>query len=263
MIASLFRIALLAVSTCACAIGTAAAAELSLRVDPTVLEFTAAYDGEQRASVAVTNYGSEPERIVARSVDWRTSVDGTVALEPVGTEREHSLTPYLSLSPASFVLTPGETRNVVLVLHMPDGGSRTAGVLWGGFLIKATALQESEISLGPGATVFVYDTVGAPRRHLTLTAVSIDTDAGRVPQLTARLVNDGEGYARPLCRLVVERDDRVVRDVTIPANVIFAGDHRTIHAPLDGLTAGTYHVHLTVDYGGSSILDGTIDVRVR
>jgi hypothetical protein len=262
IIAGLVRVAVVAALLAAGSVFPAVAADRSLRVDPMIVEFSTPPDGDQKASLSVANYGSEPERIVAQGVDWHTSLEGVVTIERVGVERARSLTPYLSISPASFVLQPGETREVALVLHVPAGAAPIAGARWGGFLVRATGLHDGESTMAPGATVFVYETTGTPRRHLTLTALSLHLDGTRTPELTARLVNDGETYVRPICRLVIESGETVVRDVAIPTNVIFPGDKRTMREQLEPLPPGNYRVHLTVDYGGSTVLDGAFDVRI-
>lgn len=262
VIAALSRFAVAAASAALCSIAPASAATVSLRVDPMIVEFATPSEGDQKASISIANDGSAPERIVAQGVDWHTSVEGNVTLEQVGAERDRSLTPYLSLSPSSFILQPGETRDVALTYHVPGGRTSSVAARWGGFLIRATGVHDPESSMAPGATVFVYETVGTPRRHLALTSLSLRFDHARVPELSARFVNDGETYLRPLCRLVIVRGDTLVRDVALPANVIFPGDKRAMRESIEPLPAGDYRLHLTVDYGGSSILDGALNVRV-
>jgi hypothetical protein len=261
-IAALSRASIFVAAFAAGSISPAAAADRSLRVDPMIVEFASPSDGDQKASVSVANSGSEPERISAQGVDWHTSFEGAVTIERVGMERDRSLTPYLSISPASFVLQPGETRALTLTLHVPAGAAAALGARWGGFLVRATGLHDTESSLAPGATVFVYETVGAPRRHLALTALALHLDRGRAPQLTARFDNDGETYVRPICRLVIERGETLVRDVSIPTNVIFPGDKRALRESLEPLPSGDYRFHLIVDYGGSTMLDGAFSVRI-
>jgi hypothetical protein len=261
-IAALARASIFVAAFAAGSLSPAAAADRSLRVDPMIVEFSSPSDGDQKALVRVANSGSEPERVSAQGVDWHTSFDGAVTIERVGMERDRSLTPYLSISPASFVLQPGETRELALTLHVPAGAAPTLGARWGGFLVRATGLHDTDSSVAPGATVFVYETLGAPRRHLALTALSLHLDRGRSPQLTARFVNDGETYVRPICRLVIERGEALVREVAIPTNVIFPGDKRALRESLEPLPSGDYRLHLIVDYGGGTLLDGAFNVRI-
>lgn len=260
-IGTLSRIAVLASLVAVCSVAPAPSSDLSLHVDPMIVEFSSPSDGEQKASVSIANYGNEPERVVALGVDWHTAFDGAVTIERVGAERDRSLTPYLSVSPSSFVLQPGEARDVSLAMRQPAAAPGVAA-RWGGFVIRATALSDAEPAMSPGATVFVYETVGNPHRHVTLTALSLRPDRARVPELTARLANDGETYVRPICHLVIERGETVVRDIAIPTNVIFPGDKRALRAPLEPLPSGDYHVQLTVDYGGGAIIDGAVDARI-
>lgn len=241
------------------AAGTAA---LSLGVDPMVLEFTAPYGGQTHAAVTVTNSGNSDELVYARSIDWRTSPSGDVVFEQPGTEGAHSLTASLQLSPSSFVLHAGETREVSIELHMPAAQNGATVNLWGGFVLRATSSGTAATVASPGATVLVYDTVGTPRRHLGLRKLHVTTDA-QGTRLIARLVNDGETYVRPIVHMLVEQGQTVVLDHVIPCNVVFAGDTRQITASLRGLPPAVYRIHFLLDYGDDSIVDGVTDVRLH
>jgi|GEM_PF-3354367 len=238
------------------------AANLSLGIDPMVLEFAAPFGGETHASVTVTNSGSSDELVYARPIDWRTSPKGDVLFERPGTERAHSLTSALTLVPSSFVLHAGETRDVAVILRLPANKDVSAANLWGGFILRASASGASAGGATPGGTILVYDTVGSPRRHLGLTKLAV-ASGSEGPHLVAHVVNDGETYVRPVVHMLVERGQTVVLERTIPCNVLFAGDAREITASLRGLPAAVYRIHFLLDYGDDSIVDGVTDARLH
>ena len=240
----------------------ATAAELSLGVDPLVVEFSAGPGGSAHASVVVNNAGSDAERVMMMPIDWRTLVDGNIALERAGTEGSRSLTSSLTLSASGFVLQPGEARTLTLTLAMPQSKPSTPASYWGGFLIEATRPTGSDTGLAPGATVFVYDNVGQPHRHLSLRSLDL-VGTGTQTRVEARLVNDVDSYLRIASHMVVRRGNHVVRDVDVPMNSILPRAERLLQQPLQGLAAGGYRLELTFDYGGETILDGVKQIQIR
>ena len=241
--------------------GGHAAANVSVSIDPMVLEFNAGYGGEQHAQVSITNSGSQPEIVTSRSTDWRTSTDGDVVFERTGNEGTRSLTSYLTVQPASFVLQPGETRLVTVSLQMPPSGQRDA-ITWGGFILQAAASGAVAASIMPGGTIFVYNTVGSPERHMRMLQLSSSASHASNAIVRANLINDSKTYVRPRVQLVLQRNGIALQNQIVPENVIFPGQARTLAVALKNLAPGNYQIHLLVDYGEDSILDGVTNVRV-
>src|SRR5579884_349908 len=173
-----------------------ASATVSLTVEPLVAEFNAPPGATGRFPVFVSNTGTTPERIAIRKTDWRTLADGSTALEKVGAEGAHSITRDLSLSAYQFVLQPGERRELSLVLSVPESLSPAPNSYWGGFLVSGNEVDAPPSAVGIAATVFVYNNVGSPRRHLGLQSMRVVTRP-QGSDLVVRLRNDAQGYCRP------------------------------------------------------------------
>ncbi|MBC5806314.1 MAG: hypothetical protein DLM53_12360 [Candidatus Eremiobacter antarcticus] len=238
------------------------AADLSLGVDPLVIEFTAKPGASARASIVVSNAGNQVEHVIAVPIDWRTLFDGNIAVERAGAEGARSLTSGLTLSDTDFVLQPRQVRTLTLTLEVPTSKPATPASYWGGFLIEAKPLGAPGDSLGTGATVFVYDNVGQPRRHLAMRSLRL-TGSGDQTRVEARLRNDGDSYLRIASHLAIQQAGRVVREFDIPMNSMFPQAERLLRQPLRGLAPGDYRVELSFDYGGETILDGVTQVRIR
>jgi hypothetical protein len=241
---------------------TTAPASLSLTVSPLVVEFRAGAGDSANANVTVHNGGPDPERIVALRMDWKVAADGTVRVEQPGTEGAASVADDLRIEPGDTVLAPGETRELALTLDLPASFPTAPAVYHSGFLIRAVPTT-GVVSFGPAATVVVYDTVGEPRSHVSVTQLHVSSPAAGSAVLAARIVNDGVAYARLSGRIVVRRDGQVVADQTDSIPVLFAGQGRVFSKTLTDLAPGPYDVSFTLDYGGPTLIEGTTEVHVR
>jgi hypothetical protein len=214
-------------------------------------------------AAAVTNRGTEPERFSARPTDWRTLADGSTALERPGAEGPNSITPDLSLSSYQFILQPGERRELSLLLAIPAQFPLTPASYWGGFLVSAAVVSAPASAVGVAATVFAYENVGAPRRHLAMQSMRVVQKQDGTSDLVARLRNDSPGYCRASAHVLIEQAGRIVRDDKVSVSTVFPGSTRILTQALGKLAPGNYRVEVAIDYGGDSILDGTTDAHVH
>lgn len=239
-----------------------ALANVSLAVQPLVAEFNVQPGGSGQIKVTVSNNSTATERILVRKTDWRTIADGSIALEKVGAERNHSITRDLSLSAYQFTLQAGEHRDLTLALAMPPNAPQNAGSYWGGFIINANDVNAPPSALGVAATVFIYNNVGAPARSLHIQSMRVLSSKGNA-RLVARFRNPGNSYVRPVAHLFVGQGGRIVRDQKITISTVFPGATRIMSEDLGHLPTGEYHVELSIDYGGNSIIDAVTNAQVH
>lgn len=256
------RRAAIAALICTLASAAPASATVSLTVEPLVAEFSTPPGDAGHVPVYVSNSGTSPERIVIRKTDWRTLADGSTALEALGSEGTHSITRDLSLSAYQFVLQPGERREISMLLSVPATRSSAPNSYWGGFLVSGNEVGAPPSAMGIAATVFVYDNVGTPRRHLDLQSMRVVTRGGD-SQLLVRLRNDAQGYCRPSAHLLVEQAGRILRDEKINVSTVFPNSTRILKQQLGKLTPGDYRVELTLEYGGDAVIDGITQANIR
>lgn len=238
------------------------ASSLSLTVSPLVVEFRAGAGETATANVTVHNGGADPERIIALRMDWRVAADGTVRVEQPGTERAASIADNLRMEPGNVQLAPGETRELALTLDLPANFPTATAVYHSGFLIRAVPVS-GIVNFGPAATVVVYNTVGAPKAHVTLSQLHVGSSASGTATLAARIVNDGVAYARMTGRVVLRQNGTIVADQTSSIPVLFANETRVFTKTLSDLAPGAYDMTFTVDYGGPTLVQATTEVHVR
>jgi P pilus assembly chaperone PapD len=236
---------------------SAGTADLALSVDPMVFEFAAPYGGEQHATVHISNPGTVAETVEAAAIDWNVLSDGSVAILPANSSA-HSLSRYLSVSPASFTLQPGETRPITVSVQLPAASGKAQPTMWSGFLLQAS-VAGAPGGITPGATVFVYDSTQARHPQLQFRVLRVSGRAQR--RIVAHVVNTSQTYVRPVAHLVIRDGGKVVRDDVLPMNALLPGSDRWLSAPIPHLSRGRYQAELIVDYGGS-ILDGQTHVQI-
>ena len=247
-----------------CAGAGAAEPGLKISIEPLVVQFAVAPGGQARTTVTIKNVGSEPAVVVAKAIDWHTTLDGTVKTERVGTESAASLGWFLRLSANDFTLAPGEKREMTLALALPTSFSSKAQDYWGGYLVRAVpAGAPTATSFGVGANILAYETVGTAPRHVKLTALRVtDAGAGNV-RITGRILNDGGTYVRPSIRMQLAQSGRIVQSFDDSTPAIFAGEPRSYSRIVSGLARGAYLLQVTIDYGGPTLVQGTTDFTVR
>lgn len=238
-----------------------AQAKVSLTVQPLVAQFEVPPGQAGHVTIAVSNSGSSSQVITAHPLDWRTIADGSIALEKVGAERQHSITRDLSLSSYQFVLAPGERREVTLTLNMPASVSTKPASYWGGFIFNSNDAGAPRNTVGVAATVFAYESVNSPSKNMSLQAMRVFSHDGSAT-LIARLRNTGASYVRPIAHLMIGQGGRIYRSVPVTINAVFPNATRIVSQNLGHLPPGEYVVELTIDYGGNSILDGITKVRM-
>lgn len=243
-----------------CCVG--ASADTSIVVDPLVSETHVSPGGTMTISVAVGSHSDQAERVVITPLDWRTRIDGSIAIEPLGSEGRRSLTPYCTLAVHQFILAPKEHRRIALTVALPTTLDPTPASYWGGFIVKATPVDQPPSTMGPAATVFVYNDVGTPKRHLTMQSLRTQLKAKGVLRISARYYNDRDGYLRTGAYLTITQSARVVVKQQIGLGTIFPKQLRVVDQTVTGLGPGVYHVELDVDYGGETVLVGETNATV-
>ena len=249
--------------TAAAAFGVAkpAIAGLSLTVEPLVQELHVAPGSSTAFAVKVTNGGTEPEKVSVEAIDWNVSTDGALQFRQADLANAHSITRYLSVPAYQFVLAPGTSREFPLSMRLPASFSTSPAVYWGGFLVRGASLVKGGV--GPAGTVFVYETVGAPKAHLSLKAMRVTQSGSSGAVLSARMLNDGNAYARMSARLLIQQGGRVVQDRDLATPTIFPGALRVVNEEIKNLPPGEYRAELSIDYGTDVVLTGSTDFRIR
>jgi len=236
------------------------ASTLNLSVNPLVTEMHVAAGQTTRTSVTIANNGDRDETITIRPVDWTTQLNGAISLLAPGAQGNHSLTKWLEPAAYRFTLHARARRQLDVALAVPASATQSRSY-WGGLLIRATPVDEA-LAIGPAATLFIYDDIGTPKRHLSIKALHAVADADGSAAITMRLKNDADAYTRVGGTLTISRHGAVLQKHDVPIGAIFPGHTRIVEQSVTGLSAGIYNADITVDYGGDVILAGETRILV-
>lgn len=236
------------------------ASTVNISVDPLVTEMHVAPGMTGHTSVSITNNGDVDEAITVRPVDWTTQLNGTISLFAPGAQAGHSLTAWLEPAAYRFTLRAHERRELDAALAVP-ASARGPRSYWGGLLFRAAPVGEV-LAIAPAATLFVYNDVGAPKRHVSIKAFHAVAVPGSSAIVTIRLKNDGDAYARTGGTLTISRAGSVVQKHDVSIGAIFPGHTRIVDQTVSGLSPGTYSAEVTIDYGGEVIVAGETRIVV-
>ena len=234
---------------------------INITLDPLVTEMNVQPGQSTMTSMIITNNGNVLEKITIQPIDWNTRIDGGITISPVGNDVQHSLSQYLHVLQYTFTVKPDETIRLPVSLDIPTNVSSTPRSLWGGYLVRATDLKNPNLAIGPGATFFVYDDIGAPKRHLAITALSA-TAKNHVLMVRGSISNDGDGYLRIGGTILVKRGNSVIHEEHIPVGAVFPGNRHIFSQKFYKIQPGTYTVEVRFDYGGPLIVAGDTGVSV-
>ena len=239
---------------------SARASTVNVSVDPLVTEMHVAPGLAGHTSMSIANNGDVDETITIRPVDWTTQLDGIISLYAPGALGGHSLTAWLEPAAYRLTLRAHERRELDVALAVP-ASARAPRSYWGGLLVRATPIGQI-LAIGPAATLFVYNDVGTPKRHVSIKAFHAVAGTGGSAVVTMRLKNDGDAYARTGATLTISRAGSVVQKRDVSIGAIFPGHTRIVEQAVSGLSSGTYDADITIDYGGDVIVGGETKIVV-
>ncbi|MCX7750819.1 MAG: hypothetical protein N2320_04690 [Candidatus Bipolaricaulota bacterium] len=216
-------------------------------------------------SFVVRNELEVPERFALYVGDWDRDEWGENRFYPPGT-LPWSLASWVAVGPASFVLGPGEAREIRGTVSVPAGVS--SGTYWGIVFIHGEPRPVEQggttVMVAKRIGIKVYATVGTPRPQGTVRKLEV---RGLNPLWVAlEFVNSGLANLREV-RADVRVYDAAGRElVRVEPSAVpcLPGGARWIVAET-GLrpTPGTYVVVARVDLGGEEVLGAQVTLRVR
>jgi hypothetical protein len=235
----------------------------SASVSPSRVYFNAEPGQTQVRQITVTNNSETPQNFMVSFADFSSSgTDGKIQLNE-GINANTAASAWLSASPSLLELQPGESRDVDVILNVPNT-PESARVVWSTALIKlarertaAPGLDENAMGFGIMHTFqFVVHVFQTPRsvtyRNARILAFEEDTkDEAGDRRLKLHLENTGDAiidvaayFELTNMRTGESRRERARAFTTLP------GHSRVIHFALPkDLSPGNYSVLGVVDYG--------------
>jgi hypothetical protein len=175
---------------------------------------------------------------------------------------------WITASPRSFRIEPGEAQSITFQMAVPEGDM--SGMYWAMIFVQAAPRPEQR----EGATILAIERFGV-KVYETIPGTSILSGEIRSVRkindhpLTLEVVfaNTGNVQLRPTGTVtVINQMGEAVRTLSIREFPLLPGKEQVLSV-VDGdsssLPAGIYRALVTIDYGGDSLAGGTRDFRVR
>jgi hypothetical protein len=247
----------------------AAPGEARFIVSPMELHLEVAGGTRGGEPVSVTNTGDEPISLKLYLADSRFLPDGSEWNVPVG-GHARSCASWIALGEQSVSLAPGETREVTVVMEVPD---EMRGSYWSKLYIEELSGPAPSTGTHNDRTYVIYarqrvgvrifqDVPGTMNRSAKIDLVTVEgAAAGSAPAVNVRVSNTGNALLR--CRGWVELRDSEGAAV----ETVFVGSEGRFALFPDGfrdlalqgeapLAPGDYTALAIVDFGGDYLVAG-------
>jgi len=253
------------------ALGTPAAAQISVEVTPLRLELKATPGGTTTQSIAVSNTGKEAVRVRATVSDWHLSRDGSPQFVEA-TDPKYSASPWTRVAPPEIVVEAGKESVVRFSLTVPAGtsaaGYRTS-ILFEFSPINASPLPKPrEVAFRSRIATLIYANVGEPATTVELTDLRTRELPDRPTQIIAILKNGGPRTVRTRGTLTLyDRTNAVIGQTTVPDVPLLPESEREVAIPAFNPDKpkpppGEYRVEIKIDVGLPALIVGETTLKV-
>lgn len=233
-------------------------AQTAVAIDPPAAIFSAQPGEEKTASIVIANPGPEPTRVRVSLSDWTYQPDGQpIYLDP-GTLPE-SASPWITFTPAEFVLAGHEKKIVRYTIQVPDDAA--AGTHWSVLFFLG---EDPEAQ--PGANIATFKIRVAHTIYVNVPPIDPD---GRVIGIAAlppnqpdlpitigiQYANTGNSAYAVTGKLEVrDASGAVVGEADIDRTVVLPGTTRVLLANFYGpLQKGNYVILAVLNYGSKTV----------
>jgi P pilus assembly chaperone PapD len=247
----------------------ACSASASIGVGPLTLIIEAGPGGSSSGYFKVINDGQNPEDITISLADWSLGLDGGIQFAEPGTV-ERSLANWISYSPATFRLEPGQIQRVDFTITVP---SEKSGDHWTLFFVEG-----SEVTPVAQTTGALTTSVGVKVRY-GVKLFQRDPEATRIGQITGMellatdplklkvvFASNGDGVLWRVTGRVEIRNSTgaAVRTLEIEEFTVLPGGERELVLEDKGgrLAAGDYIALAIIDFGGDYLVGHQLQFKI-
>ncbi|HUQ47102.1 MAG TPA: fimbria/pilus periplasmic chaperone [Gemmatimonadaceae bacterium] len=245
-----------------CAIVTLSALPLGaqLTVDRLEIFSTPSATARVMSSFVVRNTGKEPAQATVTREDWSRQENGENQFAPSGST-PGSCRDRINVFPVSFRIEPGATQ----VVRIPvEAAGSTAKECWEIVMVQELP-RKSESSKSSLQYIFrtgvkVYVTPDSLRKDASIAGMTFDKK-----NVTIRFANDGQVHLAAKGRIEFRNlDNSVAVQASIPEFAILPGAVRRLDVAIPaGLRPGQYIALALIDFGGSEIAAGQLEMSTR
>lgn len=244
----------------------------SASVSPSRLYYKVAPGGYKSQKIRVTNNGTKAETYKVEFADFNApGKQGKTEVTPAGVTNIRGCSQWLSASPAFVEVAPGETKDVEILLQVPNI-PEAANARWAVAVVKLTKENKGSVSDGSSDVVgmqivqsfqFVIHIFQTPPtvtfKEASITKFykdSLSTDS--VVNLKMEVKNTGDAIVdcAPYLDIVNVATGEKITVKNKGFTVLPGGEREIVFKLPKGIAKGKYNVLAVVDYGSDSDIAG-------
>ncbi len=240
-----------------------------LTISPPRIDLAIESGSLTEGTIAVSGKFDQPTRIRVTAGDWALKSNGDILYQAGGT-LARSLTKWITVSPAEFILTSERTQILRYRIQAPTG---ITGGYWGALFFQnvagpAPAKGSGNVgvyTIGRLAALIYAETERGAVRDGKVTMVSIQ-QKGDNYALATTFANLGNLMVRLKGRFEIRNaaSNKVLAKVNFDDLPVLPGTARDITAAWQGrLDAGSYVLFALVDFGGKNMVAGQRSFTIK
>lgn len=256
----------LAAALALAALPAAAAAQVTV-LSGTLDERAAAPGERYTGTVRLRNTSAQPQQARVSQTDYRFLADGRTFYDPAGSTAR-SNAGWITFTPASLTLAPGEEATVAYTVAVPAGGA-VRGTYWSVLMVEtvrpeAAGSRAGRLDLKPQIryAVQVATHVGQAERRIALEGAHLTREGG-AKAFEVDVLNTGTQADRLELRVeLFDAEGAQAARLTSTRGLVYPGTSVRQRFDLGSLPAGTYRALLVVDTGSDDVFGAEYTLRL-
>ena len=234
-------------------------------VAPVILEFSAEPGGIESKTISIRNHGNQKQSFLIQLGDQVVDEKGRKQNLPPGSTAR-SCANWLTLNPSFFELNPNESKEVEVLIQVPNDGFNTR---WCMLYVKATTEQTaSRVDKSVATGILVSPRIAvrvsqSPKSNTNYKAsisnlVEVDRNAAGERTFSVRVQNVGDKMVKPKVYLILS-NIQTAKEVTLDPQktTLMPGEARIMQLSLpNDVEAGNYALGAIMDYGHDTDIEG-------
>ena len=227
-------------------------------VTPTVIQVTVPAGGSSAGKISIKNVGTEDLQLSGRVMDWKyAGQEGEKKFFPIGA-LPYSCSRWVSFSPPTLALKPGETKEVSFSLAVPknaQGGYYSTIIFRGMGKVQPQGGVTVNLAIEMGSLILV-EIDKTQNLKGVIKDFTVNTPQGRPLEVKVRFKNEGNVRVEAKGRLsILDKDGNAIGWTRFPPVKTLPGDEWTTSTTWPGqLKPGHYRLVSTFELAPGQVL---------